>query len=444
MSDSTNNKKYSIVRLLLVGGTCVIAGLSTASNWVNTQQHQAKQPTKADPRAAMTFMTSMMKEQGTYQYQCPAKLATKEVALSKPQKSIAATKSITATKAIALNKANAAKQSIAVNKSGIKPEVPLPENTQTILALFESAESAEGVAKQLGALPHRRILGQAVLVAIAPEQVEATQQSLKQYGATKILTSQPDEPQAITFFLKTEIPQQDDIVRLNHQLEGYFSAPPEAYLTAPWQQATGKAKQRAIFEKSRYTHLKLRENTLRMMVDRMDGGSFAKQWGKSVLGIVTRNRKTLAEVSQEQGEKQMQAIQAAIDHLIDTEQDKIDLPTIELYQALWQEQLAIGKEAIKLGKVSEEQQARIQRRVLALGARMGQLPVSDLKPEERSLGWSAQGSAQFLREKEAPHIELLRFQNPYQGLPAMAQYLCENGASGISYDAANLQGMQIN
>jgi hypothetical protein len=148
-------------------------------------------------------------------------------------------------------------------------------------------------------------------------------------------------------------------------------------------------------------------------------------------------------------QQRQQAVTQASEELLAMPSDNIDRPTIQLYQALWQEQLSLSQDyeaAAAQGKFSDEQMARVRQRILALGQRLGQVELGpDGKPTAQALQWSAEGSSNAISvDATPPSLRLLRFQNTFQGLPAATQYLCNHGATAINFDMLNLSGVEIN
>jgi hypothetical protein len=402
------------------------------------QFNPQRDPRQPKPTEMFNAMTSMVSESGSYSYQCPAKPVVKSVA--KP-----AAKS--ATKSVAKPIApSTAKPTSPV----AKPASPaMPPDARTIAAVFETPSAATIAGQGLAGMPHKQ-LDQLLLVAVAPDQAADTAAKLQAQGALKVLTSNPDQIQAQAFNLNAIVPQPKAAKHLNQQFKQYFDAPSEAYLQAPWADRTTTPAQQKTIAKARYTYGQLEERT-RELASRtmMAENNFGKQFLGTFWAAITRDRRAAAEVGQNMARQHQAAVTQASEELLAMKSDQIDRPTIQLYQALWQEQLSLSQDyeaAAAQGKFSDEQMARVHQRIVALGQRLGQVELGpDGKPTAQALQWSAEGSSGSIAPDNAPpSLRLLRFQNTFQGLPAATQYLCDHGATAINYDMLNLSGVEIN
>lgn len=217
--------------------------------------------------------------------------------------------------------------------------------------------------------------GETAVLSLPFEDVDAlrdVQTSLEKRGA-KFLISSPSVP--VMMQMSCTARSQAAAATIDREIGDYFDAD-VAHLLPPWQSAGWSAE-----ERTRYA----------------------------------RARRTLRRLRDAQGREQLRAVRAAPD---------VDTAVIGLYESL----LLGGSARARPDSVADTQQTGAQSAIAPL---LGTLPLSNGQVARGALDLSARG---FLgTEKLAISIGGLRFENAFQGPPALSRWLLANGCTGVRY-----------
>ncbi|HUE13040.1 MAG TPA: hypothetical protein VMR25_02645 [Planctomycetaceae bacterium] len=284
------------------------------------------------------------------------------------------------------------------------------EERQTLIATFPTLPKGENAFRELTAkLPQKasaELFGQSLLVTLPADAAL----DKKWLGELKTRSSDVcvDAPKSVTSWtLLCSAPSEADAQRLVADLNGYFLTP-AAYLIAPWSSQPLTPQQRL----ARTTYADVSEEHSRLMTARARD---------QMVPLKANDKDSFRRFTENFRRIRREAAATAVD-AIRKKKAAFDGKVLDLYLAYARASADVTPAQL----VAQERQ-----RGLAIGERLGQLPLKDDKPAPSAERFSASGRA--TRSGRRLRLQWLAFRRVEDGLPALAEWLCAAHCTDFKY-----------
>lgn len=226
-----------------------------------------------------------------------------------------------------------------------------------------------------------------------------------------------DTDQGVSFVtIICTAPSDKDADDLQKDWQTYFLVPGGLHLIPPWMPNDSRsAAELAKNELARQTYWKiLNVNTGRdAQIEQMSRQMFS--------AAARRDRARAQTIAQQIADRRTQLRQQSLNDMANTKDGSVDTELVKEYQAL------------PAPKITEDETGDVDSpQWLAMGQRMGQLPLVGGKPAAGSEQYSTRMG--FLgRRGSTVRVELARFADPPSGAPAMVDWLTQHHFTNIQY-----------
>jgi hypothetical protein len=302
----------------------------------------------------------------------------------------------------------------------------------TVVATFPTRDAAErafdATSDQASGSTRLMLFGQTVLVDFPEENRQSQRFVLNQFRSQDAETFISREPFDSAFTLECVAPDERVAEAIKGLSDRYFRVPWEMYAIPPWSPEFSLSDQHT---KARRTYQRLirgpnlrDDEALQTLSEQVDEeyDAYERSGERD-----QRIRRLEEQIEQRESELSEQFR----DQLRDEGEEQVDIALVDLYERLPKYETIAGASQEEAAKATEDYSEQMRQWRLEVGARLGQLPIEDGRPQP---GAARHSATCYLQRKDLRlTFSELRFARIFDGPQALAQWLHSQGCTDFQY-----------